>query len=744
MEDLSPLQRARLSYAPTLPSSLAAPTQVLTYEEAAGALDPASDEPATTPAEHARRASDDVGDRGGRLIPVADVFPKTADTPAFRVAPGDDGPFTTAAGGEGEGARRRLAPTERVRAIPTDPAPRLGLIFSGGPAPGGHNVAAGMLDWLERRKRANEAAAKKPTTKPEPEPEGGEQKDDALGASSAASSGTFAPGALIGFLGGPAGLVDTLWTPITSASVARFRNQGGFHLLGCGRARLDSDAHFKAAAETCRDLRLDGLAIVGGDDSNTNAAYLAEYFAANDVRCAVVGVPKTIDDDFRGGDVEVCFGFDTCSKHFAQTVGNIADDARSSRRYYHFVRVMGRKSGRLTLECALRTRPNLALIGEEIAEKKWTLDRVVGAVADLVAERADLGLNHGVILVPEGLLGFTPEIAELMEAMHRAADDVREGRAPPEPAGEKEKEKAAASQPPTRLLHRIEAAVGIVRETPKARSPPPPPRTPPRTPGLGELVRVTYADVEPFLPPSAKSVASKLPRDILDEMLLARDAHGNPALSAIETEKLLARLVSEALGGILTKRGEITGRFLPQTHFCGYEGRAAQPTDFDATYAYALGHAAASLAAAGASGVVAAVANPCDPPENWECSGVPLCRMLRAERRAGKDRLVIRKAVVDLRGAAFEAFAARRDAWRLADRYASPGPSQFFDPEAKGFDMPTTLVLETEAKKKKKKATEAKKEGGGEKDDAETRSVDRPAGALGGRDGGCVAGAWAA
>ena len=367
----------------------------------------------------------------------------------------------------------------------------------------------------------------------------------------------------------------------------------------------------------------------------------------------------------------MCFGFDTAARTYAEIVGNLCQDARSTRIYYHFVRIMGRRAGHLTLEVANRTKPNVALIGEEISAKGCSLSDVVDEVATLVADRANLGLNHGVVLVPEGLLSFLPEMAELMEETASAA--------------------AAAA-----------AAVTA-------------------SPGCS----ITFADVRETISPSSARAAAGIPNDILDEMLASRDAHGNPALSAVETEKLLARLVARKLGGVLTERGRVTGRFTVKTHFCGYEGRSGLPTNFDATYAYALGHAAATLAAGGANGVVAAIPNPTDPPKRWRVVGAPLCRMLRAERRAGKDRLVIRKTLVDLEGGAFRAFAARRDAWRLGDRYSCPGPAQFASDET---EPPLALTL----------AEGEKKEGGGRSSRRGGRRED------GGREKRLGRGGWAA
>ena len=571
MEDLSPLARQRLAYKPALARCLAGDELHFTFKDELVAEDVAADEPPPTFAEHARRASDDVGDRGGRLIRLADplVFPNTAQTPTFRVT------------------EASAAPSPDLRSKPVrGPGPggaaRLGLLFSGGPAAGGHNVAAGMFDCLARRfSRA----------KSEP--------------------------ALVGFLGGAEGLVRKRWTEVTAETLKPLKNQGGFHLLGTGRFRLHTPEHFAAAARTCRDLKLDGLVIVGGDDSATNAAYLAEHFAADAVKTAVVAVPKTVDNDFQTPEsVKACFGFDSASKTYAEIVGNLAADARSARKYWHFVRIMGRRAGHLTLEVALRARPNLALLGEEVAEKKLALAEIVTSLTELVRARRERGLNYGVVLVPEGLLSFTPEIQSLAEEL-------------------------AGGKP--------------------------------------------FAELSAAAAEAARSV----PSEILQELALATDAHGNPNLSALETEKLLARLVADRLPR------DAKAAFRPRTHFCGYEGRAGLPSDFDATYAYNLGHAACLLAAGGANGAVVAIENPTDPVEGWRVAGVPLPRTLRAERREGKDRLVVRKTLVDLSGPAFATFAEQRDAWRLEDRYACPGP-MVFDVTGGTLDSPITTRLAAE------------------------------------------------
>ena len=433
---------------------------------------------------------------------------------------------------------------------------RLGLLFSGGPAPGGHNVAVGMLQCLR-------SLSDKPSS----------DRDDGAGC-------------LIGFLGGPAGLVEKRWTPIDKSTVARYRNQGGFELLSSGRLKLETPAHLEAAAKSCRELQLNGLVVVGGDDSNTNAAHLAEYFTANGVGTVVVGVPKTIDDDMQGGGIAVSFGFDSASKVFAEMIGNVCADARSCRKYWHFIRVMGRQASHLTLECALQCCPNIALLGEEIAAKGTSLADIVEDIATLVASRAAAGLHHGVVLVPEGLLTFLPEVAELMDEINDASTDEVHVR------------------------------------------------------GAGAIRRRLSA--------AAAAAAAGLPDTIFEDLLVGRDSHGNVALSMLHTESLLAKLVGARLQAMATRSESSRVRFRPVTHFCGYEGRAGLPTNFDATYANALGHAAALLVAGGATATIAAVTNPTAPPKRWEVAGVPMCRLMCAERRAGRDVPVIRKQLVSI------------------------------------------------------------------------------------------------
>ncbi|ACO63276.1 predicted protein, partial [Micromonas commoda] len=467
---------------------------------------------------------------------------------------------------------------------------RLGLVFSGGPAPGGNNVAWGMLDCLERW--AAESG----------------RGDDAE------------PANFVGFLGGPDGLLRRRWKRVDAGEMKRRKNQGGFDLLGSGRTRLNTTAHFEAVRDACVEADLDGLVVCGGDDSNTNAAFLAEHLAADpNCRTAVVGVPKTIDDDLKGGGIGVSFGFDSASGVYAETIGNLCSDARSAGKYWHFVRVMGRNASHLTLECALRCAPNVALIGEEVAANGVTLEAVVDDIATLVEARAREGLTHGVVLVPEGLLAFVPDVAKLMDELARV-----------HPGGASDTSNTMAS-----------------------------------------------------LSMDAAKTAASLPNDIFAELTRTRDPHGNPRLSAVDTEKLLGRMVKSRIDAAgATRREEaqtaVDAKFSPVYHFCGYEGRSGLPTDFDATYAYALGYAAATLAAGGANGVIATVTNPeASSPRDWRVAGVPMCRLMRRESREGRERLVIKKTPVDLNGGAFAAFVSRRDGWRMVDRYACPGPVQF-------------------------------------------------------------------
>lgn len=444
---------------------------------------------------------------------------------------------------------------------------RVGVIFSGGPASGGHNVISGLLDALQK---------------------------------------LHPKSVLIGFLGGPSGIIDDKKKEITQSLIQEYRNTGGFDLIGSGRTKIEKEEQFKAALATVQKNNLDGLIVIGGDDSNTNAAFLAEYFLKNNVKTQVIGVPKTIDGDLRAEHLEVSFGFDTACKVYGELIGNIARDALSAKKYYHFIKLMGRTASHITLECALSTHPNAALIGEEIAERQTTLSQIVSDLADLICTRAEQGKNYGVILVPEGLIGFIPEMERLIKEL--------------------------SSQ--TSLENIVEK-----------------------------------------LSDEGKQTFSFLPGKIQEQLLMEYDAHGNIQVSQIATEDLLLQLVDREL----KKRPHYREKFNAINHFLGYEGRSGFPSNFDATYCYALGHVAALLINLGCTSYMATVFNLKSSVDHWQCGGIPLVGMLHVEERKGKRVAVIQKALVDLKGEPFLFFKKHREKWGLEDEYRYPGPMQFWD-----------------------------------------------------------------
>ncbi|MFI5333765.1 MAG: diphosphate--fructose-6-phosphate 1-phosphotransferase [Chlamydiales bacterium] len=448
---------------------------------------------------------------------------------------------------------------------------RIGALFSGGQASGGHNVLAGLFDALHLLHRDSK---------------------------------------LIGFLGGPSGVLEGKHQELTKELLDPYRNMGGFDLIGSGRTKIETLEQLEAARKVVEGLDLDGLVIIGGDDSNTNAAFLAEYFLSKNCRTRVVGVPKTIDGDLKNAYVEISFGFDTATKVYSELIGNIARDAASAAKYYHFIKLMGRTASHITLECALATHPNLAIISEECAEKNKTLHQIVEEIADLICKRAAVNKNFGVILVPEGLLEFLPEIKTL----------IGEG----------------ASQ--------------------------------------------------------NNKLFSELPESIQKQLLLERDPHGNVQVSLIETELLLIELVTKELND-RSKKGDYQGKFAAQSHFFGYEGRAAFPSNFDANYCQALGFSAALLLAHGYTGYMAVVLNLDASVEKWEVGGVPLTHLMHMEMRKGKSKPVVQKALVDLKGSAFMHFAQARERWATDDLYRFPGPIQFFGDPSVTDTLPLTMTL---------------------------------------------------
>lgn len=451
---------------------------------------------------------------------------------------------------------------------------KVGVVFSGGQAPGGHNVLCGLYDALKKRSSSSE---------------------------------------LIGFLGGPGGFLKDNHIELNHEILSDYRNIGGFDLLGSGRTKIEKDEDLEKAREVADQHKLDAFVIIGGDDSNTNAALLAEYFKKCGQNTAVIGVPKTIDGDLMNDYVEVSFGFDTACKVYSEMIGNICVDARSAKKYTHFVKLMGRAASHITLECALKTQPNYAFIAEEVLAEKKSLKDLTQELVDLILERSEKEKNYGVILIPEGLIDFIPELSQLNHEINK------------------------------KLAHEKSL-------TPK--------------------------DLEESLSGSLEETFKELPKEIQKQLLLTRDPHGNIQLSKIDTQKLLIDLVEKQL-----EEQNFKGHFNPVSHFMGYEGRCAHPSLFDAEYTYALGWTAALLALEGRTGYMAAIKNLKSPTKDWEIYGLPITNLIHLEHRHGKDKPVIKKALVDLNGPSFKAFKRQREDWRLKEHYLSPGPIQYFGDE---------------------------------------------------------------
>jgi len=463
-------------------------------------------------------------------------------------------------------------------------AVRVGVVLSGGQAPGGHNVIAGIFDGLKKANPKNR---------------------------------------LIGFLGGPSGILENKWQEITASFLAPYRNTGGFDIIQSGRTKIETPEQFVKTRATLHDNKLDALVVIGGDDSNTNAGLLAEYFKAQGLGVNVIGVPKTIDGDLKNERIETSFGFDTATKIYAEMVGNICRDVNSARKYWHFVRLMGRSASHIALEVALKTQPNVTLIGEEVLSREMTLANVVDGIAQVVARRAARGKNYGVLLLPEGLIEFIPEVKELISGLN---DVLAHHEAPFAAAATFEEKKDYALS---------------------------------------------------LLAPHLANLMNLLPRGIQAQLMLDRDPHGNVQVAHIETERMLIEMVKTRLGE-MKKAGSYSGKFSAIGHFFGYEGRCGAPSNFDANYCYALGYNAAALALNGLTGYLSSVRRLTKPAAQWECGGVPLTMMMNMERRHGKEKPVIQKALVRLDGAPFRALQKNRDAWAANDAYVFPGPIQFF------------------------------------------------------------------
>ena len=473
----------------------------------------------------------------------------------------------------------------------------VGIILSGGQAPGGHNVITGLFDQIKKLNPENR---------------------------------------LYGFILGPGGLVDHNYMELTKEIIDEYRNTGGFDMIGSGRTKLEKVDQFEKGLEIIRELDIKAIVIIGGDDSNTNACVLAEYYAAKNYGVQVIGCPKTIDGDLKNEQIETSFGFDTACKTYSELIGNIERDCNSARKYWHFIKVMGRSASHIALECALQTQPNICLISEEVEAKAQSLDDIVTYIAETVAARAADGNNFGTVIIPEGVIEFIPAIKKLIAQLN----DV-------------------LAMPEAKNLDRHES--------------------------------IDF--VKAHLTEENLAVFNSLPTGVARQLALDRDPHGNVQVSLIETEKLLSTMVAQKLEK-MKKEGKYTGKFSAQHHFFGYEGRCAAPSNFDADYCYALGTSAAQLIANGKTGYMAIVKNTTAPAEQWIAGGVPITMMMNMEKRAGEMKPVIRKALVELDGAPFKEFAAHRDEWARKTAYVYPGPIQYWGP-TEVCDQPTiTLALE--------------------------------------------------
>ena len=479
------------------------------------------------------------------------------------------------------------------------PPMNVGVILSGGQAPGGHNVISGLFDGIKKQ-----------------------NKDSRL----------------YGFILGPGGLVDHNYKELTADIIDEYRNTGGFDIIGSGRTKLEKVEQFEKGYEILKELGIKALVIIGGDDSNTNACVLAEYYAAQKYGIQVIGCPKTIDGDLKNDMIETSFGFDTACKTYSEVIGNIERDCNSARKYWHFIKLMGRSASHIALECALQTQPNICLVSEEVEAKDMSLDDIVTYIAQTVASRAAEGNNFGTVLIPEGLIEFIPAmkrlIAELNDFLATHADEYA-------------------------AIERSAQRDYIISQ----------------------------------LSAENAAVYASLPEGVARQLTLDRDPHGNVQVSLIETEKLLSEMVGVKLAQ-WKKEGKYTGKFAAQHHFFGYEGRCAAPSNFDADYCYSLGYAASALIANGKTGYMASVRNTTAPAEEWIAGGVPITMMMNMERRHGEMKPVIQKALVKLDGAPFRYFAAHRDEWAKDTAYVYPGPIQYFGPSEVCDQTTRTLQLE--------------------------------------------------
>lgn len=543
----SPLQEARAAYVPKLPDALRGTIKVVEGEKTKSVADQEA---------------------------IEKMFPKTYGMPVITFEKG----------------------TEEVQF----PAINVGVILSGGQAPGGHNVIAGLFDGLKRINNDSK---------------------------------------LFGFLGGPGGLINNEYMEITSDIIDEYRNTGGFDIIGSGRTKLEETAQFDKGITNCKALNIQALVIVGGDDSNTNACVLAEYYLTKETGIQVIGVPKTIDGDLKNEMIETSFGFDTACKVYSELIGNIQRDANSAKKYWHFIKLMGRSASHIALECALQTQPNITIISEKVEKEKHTLDQIVNYIAEIIAKRADNKEYFGTVLIPEGLVEFIPEIKALISEIN----DL--------------------------LAENLDYFNGLPTDNEKMQY------------------------VNHHLGDRSSKVFSSLPGFVQLQLLADRDPHGNVQVSKIETEKLLIDMVGDMLGEWKAK-GKYKGKFAAQAHFFGYEGRCAAPSNFDADYTYSLGYTAALLIAAGKTGYMASIRNTVESADKWISGGVPITMMMNMEKRHGKMKPVIQKALVDLNGKPFNELMKTRETWAINTSYMYPGPIQYFGPSEVCDLPPKTLVLE--------------------------------------------------
>lgn len=495
-----------------------------------------------------------------------------------------------------------LAFTEN-QSVQSYPAIHAGVILSGGQAPGGHNVIAGLFDGLKCMNKDSK---------------------------------------LYGFLLGPGGLVDHNYIELTAEIIDEYRNTGGFDIIGSGRTKLETTEQFDKGLEILKKLDISALVIIGGDDSNTNACVLAEYYKAINSGVQVIGCPKTIDGDLKNEMIETSFGFDTACKVYSEVIGNIQRDCNSAKKYWHFIKLMGRSASHIALECALQTQPNICIISEEVEEKQMTLDDVVNYIANIVAARAAEGNNFGTVLIPEGLIEFIPAMKNLIQELND-------------------------------FLAKNGAEFAMIKKSEQ----------------INYIIKHLSAE--------NSAVYASLPEGVARQLTLDRDPHGNVQVSLIETEKLLGEMVGRRLSE-MKKDGQYTGKFAAQSHFFGYEGRCAAPSNFDADYCYSLGYTAAMLIGEGKTGYMASVRNTTKPADQWIAGGVPVTMMMNMERRHGEMKPVIQKALVMLDGAPFKFFAANRKQWAAETCYVYPGPIQYFGPTEVCDQSTVTLVLEQQGK----------------------------------------------